>query len=338
MKTIFINGKFLCQRITGVQRFAIEIVKELDKIEQNDVEFKIIAPEQQYQVNHLNLKNIKIVYTKGKPGYYWEQFKLSKYCKKNRPYDLLNLCNVAPIKYPGSCVIHDLAVIDVPNGYSWKQRFIYKLINKMNIKKYKHIFTDSNTMKDRIYEYYKGIRKKEITVIYSSAEHMNNIIPKKPNIDLPEHYFFSLGSMNPNKNFGAIVNLAKNNPNDFFIISGKKHKSFNDIDLESLPNLQFAGYLSDEEIKYLYANCTAFLFPSIYEGFGIPPLEALMCGCKCVICNDIPVLRELYGDVALFADFNKINKIDVTDALIEKKDLNYSWTKSSIIMYNKIIS
>ena len=329
MKKIFINGKFLFQNITGVQRFAIEIVKELDKIEQNDIKFTIIAPEKEYQVNELSLKNIDIVYTKGKPGYYWEQFKLPKYCKKNKPDDLLSLCNIAPIKYPGSCVIHDLAVIDAPKGFSWKQRFIYKFINKKNIKKYNHVFTVSNIMKERISEYYKKKLKQEIIVIYDSADHINNIIPKKPLINLPEKYYFSLGSMNPNKNFGAIVKLAKDNPNEYFIISGKKHKSFNNVNLEKMPNIVFAGYLSDQEIVYLYKNCETFLFPSIYEGFGIPPLEALEAGCKRVICNDIPVLREIYDGMVDFIDFSTDSPISLTTTQEKNNKKEYSWKNSA---------
>lgn len=336
MKNIFINGKFLCQRITGVQRFAIEIVKELDKIEQNDIKFTIIAPEKEYQVNELDLKTIDIVYTKGKPGYYWEQFKLSKYCKKNKPDDLLNLCNIAPIKYPGSCIIYDLAVIDVPKGYSWKQRMVYKFINKKNIKKYHHIYTDSNTMKKRIIDYYKYKNPDNIKVLYAGAEHIENINSKKPNINLPDKYYFSLGSMNPNKNFGAIVNLAKNNPNDFFIISGKSHKSFNEINLENMSNLVFAGYLSDEEIVYLYKNCEAFLFPSIYEGFGIPPLEAIKVGCKKIICNDIPVLKEIYEGMVDFVDFSSIKSINEFNIQKKQEQKDYSWEKSAKKLFESL--
>ena len=190
-------------------------------------------------------------------------------------------------------------------------------------------------MKDRIENYYKKSVKNPIIVIYNSANHMIFIDSKKPNIDLPEKFYFSLGSMNPNKNFEAIVNLAKNNPNDFFIISGKSHKSFNKTNLETLQNLIFTGYLMDEEIKYLYEKCEAFLFPSIYEGFGIPPLEAITCGCKCVICNDIPVLKEVYAGMTHFIDFNKIENIGSFKQIDNSDNLKkYNWKASGEKIFN----
>lgn len=306
---IFINGKFLCQKITGVQRYAIEITKELDKlVEPNS--FYIISPSKEYIVNDLSnvLKHIKIIYTKGKPKYYWEQWTLPRYCKKNKPDDLLNFCNIAPVLYPGSCTLHDLAFIEAPKGLNWKMRLIYKLITKLNVKRYKRIFTVSNTMAENISRHYK-VKKPIVT--YNGYEHMLNIKPIKPNIDLPESFYFAVGSMNPNKNFEAIIKLAINNSDDNFVIAGGRFKSFKNISVETIKNLNFIGYVSDENLVWLYQNCKAFLFPSKYEGFGIPPLEAYAVGCKNIICNDIPVLKELYNHLFNFIDF-KANNICIS--------------------------
>ncbi len=305
---IFINGKFLCQKITGVQRFAIETIKELDNLVPNNSDVSIICPNKEYLCNNINLKNIKIVFLKGKPNYFWEQILLSRFCKKNKPDYFLNLCNIAPVLYPGSCVVHDLGCIDAPKGFSYKQNVVYRLINKLNIKRYKYIFTVSYEMKKRIENYYKV---KNVVVLYNSADHVKNIVAAKPNINLKNDFYFSLGSMNPNKNFKSIIRIAKKNKQDMFYISGKKGKSFNDEELDCPDNVVFCGYLTDQEIIYMYKHCKAFLFPSNYEGFGIPPLEALVSGCKIVICNDIPVLRELYEDSCYFVDFNRIDDLIV---------------------------
>lgn len=332
LKKIFINGRFLCQRVTGVQRFAIEIVKKLDEIACGDIDFTIITPEEKYIITKLNLINIKIVNIKGKANYFWEQIKLPHYCKKNKCDDLLNLCNLAPVMYPGSCVIHDIGIIEAPDGFSFKQRFIYKLINKLNIKRYKHVFTVSNTMNKHISKYYK---RNDIITVYSSYQHILQIEEKKPKIDLPDKYFFSLGSSNPNKNFKSIIRIAKIHPEYNIIISGGKSKNLAKEKLEDLSNVKFAGYLSDEEIVYLYKHCEAFLFPSLYEGFGLPPLEALACGCKCVICNDIPVLREIYKDNVLFVDFDNVNEINIKEC--NNLNLSYEWKESAVKIYNELI-
>ena len=194
----------------------------------------------------------------------------------------------------------------------------------------------SNTTKERIIEHYKYKKADNISIIYPSANHIRSIQPKKPLIDLPEKYYFSLGSMNPNKNFGAIIKLAKEYPNEYFIISGKAHKTFNDESLESLPNLKFAGYLSDEEIVYLYKNCGAFLFPSLFEGFGLPPLEAIEAGCKCVVCNDIPVLREIYSGMCQFADFNNLNLNEISSIPVNNLTDKYSWKQTARKLFDAI--
>ena len=214
-------------------------------------------------------------------------------------------------------------------------KLVYKFIFKKNIKIYKHIFTVSKTTKDRIIEHYKYKNPDNITIIYPSADHIRSIQPQIPKIDLPEKFYFSLGSMNPNKNFGAIIKLAKENPNKYFIISGKAHKTFNNKSLESLPNLIFVGYLSDEEIVYLYKNCEAFLFPSLFEGFGLPPLEAIIAGCKCIVCNDIPVLREIYSGICQFSDFNTIDLDD-----LKKEEVHYptqySWKETAKKLFESL--
>lgn len=329
-KIIFINGKFLCQRITGVQRFAFEITKRIDEINDPNFLFKLIVPSKEFVKNTHQYKNIEIVYTKGKPNYFWEQITLARYCKKNKPFDLLNLCNIAPIRYPGSCVIHDLGCIDAKNGFSKKQVFIYKFINRRNVKKYKHIFTVSYCMKQRIEEYYKV---KNVQVIYNGYEHFNNVVVSKPKFDLPNKYYFAVGSMNPNKNFVSIIKMAHNNPNERFYIAGGSAKNFKKLQLDIPQNVIFTGYLEDSELAYLYKNCFAFLFPSLYEGFGIPPLEALVLGCKTVICNDIPVLKEVYHNFAVFIDYScnvDLSKIPSNPNLdLTELKNRFNWEKSA---------
>lgn len=339
MKRIFINGKFLCQKITGVQRFAIEITKKMDELIDETVEFFIVLPSKEYVVSDINYKHINKIYLKGKPNYYWEQVTLAKYCKKNHPDDLVNLCNIAPVLYPGSCVIHDLAWIDAKKGFSFKFRFVYKLITRLNIKKYKNIFTVSNTMKTRLKNYYKI---NDVSVVYNSADHIKGLVETKPKHELPTNFYFSLGSINPNKNFKSIVRLASENPNLVFVISGKKHKAFANEKKLNIPNVIYTGYLDDKELVYMYKHCSGFLFPSNYEGFGIPPLEAMACNCQNIICNDIPVLRELFEKYVVFVDFNSIQDLSFLNnksnnnnytEILEK----YNWERSAKIIFDKIV-
>jgi len=98
----------------------------------------------------------------------------------------------------------------------------------------------------------------------------------------------------------------------YLVLVGKKDTIFNmQILDEILANC--VGYVSDEELASLYSNASLFVYPSIYEGFGIPPLEAMSLGCP-VILSDIPVFREIFGDAACYADPGETESI--SDAMV----------------------
>jgi len=333
---IVINGRFLTQKITGVQRYAIEITKKLDEISDKDI--ILIHPKN--TINEVDLKNIKKVELKVFNGYIWEQvalpiylyFKFYKYNIK-----LLNLCNIAPVLFPGYVTLHDISFKTNSTHLNKKMLYIYRTITLLNIKRYKKIFTVSEFSKKEIVKNYK-IEENKIVVTYNSAEHIKETdfdkeILEKLNLN-SEEYYFTLGSKSPHKNFEFILKCAEDNPGQVFVISGGENKKiFNNQQEKKLENVKYTGYLNDSELLTLYSNCKAFIFPSKYEGFGIPPLEAVITGCKNIILSDIPVFREVYGEYANYVDIysdekiilNKCNKIDNINNLINK----YSWKKAA---------
>ena len=96
--------------------------------------------------------------------------------------------------------------------------------------------------------------------------------------------------------------------------------------------MKLLGYVSDKEAKTLMRDCKAFLFPSIYEGFGIPPLEAMSAGCKRIIVSDTEVMHEIFGDSVEYIDIDPINSsLDpghISD--VKKVLMQYSWESSAI--------
>ena len=243
---------------------------------------------------------------------------------------LLSLCNLAPILYPGYVTIHDIGFKTHGEHLNAKFRTWYKLVTKLNIKRYKHIFTVSNFSKNEIIENYK-IKPERITVTYNSAEHLKNIKPdesilKRLNLENRDFYF-SLGSRSPHKNHKYIENLAKNNVKEIFVVTGKNNKVFESEKEENINNMIYTGYLSDEEIVALYKNCKAFIFPSLYEGFGIPPLEAITMGCKNILVSDIEVFREIYGESVNYIDVKNPTYKEIYE-ITEKEEINvqkYKW-------------
>ena len=180
-------------------------------------------------------------------------------------------------------------------------------------------------------------------IAYSSAHHCERIgFDENALADygLTKHnYFFALSSLTANKNFKWIAEAAANNPDQTFAIAGGiNNKVFaHNLNFPCPDNMKFLGYVSDSQAKTLMRDCKAFLFPSLYEGFGLPPLEAITSGCRHIVLSDIPVLREIYPRGAYFIDpfdsssFNPdaIIHHEITDADREFYWDKYSWEKSA---------
>lgn len=332
MKKLIINGRFLTQNITGVQRFAHEIIKELDKIVKKG-EVKIIAPKN-IIFSDLKYENIEIV-TKGKlTGHLWEQLELPLYVKMEKGV-LINLCNTAPIINPSIVTIHDIQTKVFPEFFSKQFSLWYNFINFFNTKRAKKIITVSEFSKKEIMKYY-NVSSEKIEVIYNGWQHMERVGTDKKILDKLEirgkEYILAVSSLNPNKNFKYVIELAKLHPEYKFIIAGKKNdKVFADGSVEELNNLVWAGYVSDEELKTLYSKAKSFVFPSFYEGFGIPPLEALACGCENIIVSNTSCLPEVFGESANYIDPNKVERIRMEDKKEEIGKIleKYSWRKSA---------
>lgn len=315
---IIINGRFLTQNITGVQRFAHEIIRELDNIVKPG-EYKIIAPKN-IIFKELKYKNIEIEVCGNLKGHLWEQIELPYYVKKYNA-DLLSLCNTAPIINPGIVAIHDIQTKVHPEFFSKKFALWYNIMNRFNIKNSKKIITVSEFSKSEIVKHYNVVPEK-IEVVYNGWQHMDRIVKDEVILDKLDlnsiNYILGVSSMNPNKNFKYILGLAKIHPEYKFVIVGKKNSEiFKDGAVEESKNLIWAGYVTDEELKALYSKAKAFVFPSFYEGFGIPPLEAIACGCKNIFVSNTSCLPEVYK-----ADVNNINpnQIRKLDLLIQTSD------------------
>lgn len=150
-----------------------------------------------------------------------------------------------------------------------------------------------------------------------------------------------MSTLAANKNFKWILYAAKNNPDEQFAIAGGgKLKGAAEAEgFAELPNIRFLGYVSDEDAKTLMANCKAFLFPTLYEGFGIPPLEAIACGAPRIIVSDTPCVHEIYGNNAEYIDQTNYKNAKITEGkicvsaeILEK----YSWKKSAEKLLEKL--
>lgn len=180
-------------------------------------------------------------------------------------------------------------------------------------KKARKIVTVSEFSKSEIVKYYH-VNPEKITVVYNAWQHMQRVRPdpmlfgeysKWPQLKKGE-YYFSMSNLLKNKNFPWVLRAAQSKPQVMFAIAGggSLAKEAAALGLDHLNNVMYLGYVTDGEAKSLMENCKAFLFPTLYEGFGIPPLEAIACGAPRVMVSNTPCMREIYGSHADYIDLS----------------------------------
>ena len=341
MKKYSIGGVFVKRTLVGVVRYCWELIAELDNaVEGHDIQLELVVPKG-VKVPY-KYKNIKVVHYGKDIKFFWYNVILPWYLKRNHSVGIHLAVNVPWIK-PDIVCIHDINSTVNPQLFSRYHVFKTTLEKKIAVKRAKKLLAVSHFSASEIARYFKYPESK-ITVVPNAWQHMERLETKGDSESLygvkKGTYYFSMSSIAPTKNFKWIMEAAKQNPDDMFLIAGGiDPKTFGVSSLEDeSPNVKYVGRVSDEEAKILMRDCKAFLFPSFYEGFGIPPLEALACGAPRIVVSDIPVMREVYGDTANYIDPSDYDNIDLKKTMSEpvappEKVLEkYSWRKSADIL------
>lgn len=308
MKKYAFNGRFLVRKLTGQERFASELLLELDKICNKD-EFVLVVPE--YSETTPEYKNIKIVKYGRVKSHFWEQISLYSFCKKHNMISV-NLTSTCPLLDSGIVCCHDAAVYEIKelltqNIYGKLSLVWHKLMLRAVKQSNYPIITVSNYSKSRLARFMK-VPESRFRVISNAWQHYlrvqedDTIFKKLPAGYNKGEYFMALSSLSPQKNFVWVKEVAKRNPEKKFVIVGRA-EGFTKLGSEELQenNLHFTGYLTDGEIKSLMKSCRAFIHPAVYEGFGIPPIEALSCSAELIIATTT-CLPEVYGKSAHYID------------------------------------
>jgi glycosyltransferase involved in cell wall biosynthesis len=348
-KKIIINGDFLCRRITGIERYAYEITRRLDKLSSKD-EIAIVIPS--IVENIPDYKNMEIIRLKkkSKSNIRWQIFSLQGFLLTHKKYTILEFGNCCLPLTPGIVFLHDIYCEFFPEDFVSKRDKFTRLYSKMQYRFImslaKKIATVSEYSKNEISTTF-NIDPSRINVIYSSADHIHDIdadgsiFEQFPMLN-KKQFYFSLGSLSKRKNIKWILEYAVKHPESTFAISGTSLSTVkvNELDGGLPKNIIFLGYLDDSKVKALMTQCKAFILPSYYEGFGLTPLEALSCGAKIIIAKAAS-LPEIYGNTAHYIDpFN--TDIDLDSLLrepVEKPDAilaKYSYDTSAEKVYKLI--
>lgn len=305
MKKIYINGKFFCQPITGTQRYARELLNQFDRLlsteDNREIAVEILVPEcVRSMPQYTNLR----VRTVGRmSGTTWEQLELPRYCNRQV---LLTLSGGAPILHSRNVVtIHDAAVVASPAGYSPAYRLWHGNLCRRMARKAEHIFTVSNFSKSEIVKWY-GAAPEKISVTYLGSDHFSSLeadASALARFGISGKYVLAASVHNPNKNFDRVVQAVchHNTSGTPLVIAGGRDSKVYRESMGLPDGVRALGYVSDPELKALYENAACFVFASLYEGFGLPPLEAMASGCPIVVSRTAS-LPELFNGAAFFCD------------------------------------
>jgi glycosyltransferase involved in cell wall biosynthesis len=309
-RTLFINGRFLTHStFSGVQRFATEIVKAIDRIIVDKPrtfrfdDYVMLVPNAAH-ANFLLCK-VRTVRVGRLAGHAWEQLDLPLAARAGW---LLNLCNSGPIaKRRQAVVIHDAAVFAMPANFSRGYRAAYTTMLPILTRRAAVLFTVSNFSRNELAAWLK-VDKCKFQVVYEGADHMRVIEPDasilRKNSLTPGTFFLAVGADSRNKNFGQICRaLEKSSLSEFkLVVTGRRDGSVHyGLDDTVRQHIVRVGLVTDAQLKALYEAALALIYPSTYEGFGLPPVEAMVCGCP-VIAGNRASLPEICGGGAIICD------------------------------------
>lgn len=375
---IGIDARFFGTSGKGLGRYTQKLIEELEKIDHNNQYYIFLNQHNfdEYQPKNPNFHKILA----NIPWYSWQEQIIFPRILKKYKLDLMHFLHFnVPILYRKAyfVTIHDLILLEYPTRKASKLNFImysiknlaYRFVILNAVKTAKKVITISNYTTDSIKKHF-NISNSKINMIYEGVdlEKFNPLYVQEFNFkkfDLKKSkYILYVGNAYPHKNIDVLVEvfakLKQRTDIDKdlkLVLVGKKDYFFEGIvnqvsQLNLEQSIVFPGYVPDEELISLYDQCLFYVFPSLYEGFGLPPLEAIALGAPIVISN-ATCLPEIFGEhIEYFDPRSKQNMEDVISNFIldkEKRELQkkyhqsilnkYSWqdmAESTKKLYNKI--
>lgn len=304
-----INGKFLRAESTGVHRVAMELanaladLKDEDHPAVSDMAFEIWYPRDGSQrAKSVRLPRRCVPFLTGIP---WEQITLPL---AKGSATLLNLCNIGPVASANAVtMIHDAQVHLSPASYRRGFRLWYRLIQPILGRRNRRILTVSRFSKTQISRL--GFCPEDrIGVVHNGADHILRVPADRSAVARlklrPQDYVIALASTQAHKNIQMLLR-AFFDPRlagvKLVLFGGARQSDFESQGSPIPPNVVFAGRVSDGELRGLLVDALCLAFPSTTEGFGLPPLEAMLVGCPALVapCGALP---EVCGDTARYVD------------------------------------
>ena len=327
--TYVLDARTATDHFPGIGRYVSSLAQamsaQLSRYEQLLV---LLQPGQQSRWAHLEQtrSQVECIAVQASPFSLRQQWLVPRILRRHRvdvyhsPYYLM------PYR-PGVPVIltaHDLIPQLFPRHVSLKARIVFRLTTALALRSAEHVITVSDATRRDLEAHYQSASA-AITTIHEAASPQFRPLPAEPvsemrrKYGLPESYSLYLGSNKPHKNIASLVRAWSQLLSSFpqrpptLVIAGQWDARYPDArhlatDLGLEPYVHFLGPVAEEDLPALYSGASLFVFPSLYEGFGLPVVEAMSCGCP-VACSDSSSLPEIAGDAALLFDPRSIESM-----------------------------
>ncbi len=366
MKHIVIDARI---RRASTGRYVDRLLKHLQVIDSTNRYSVLVEPDDDWQPTAQNFSAISCKF-KRFPTNPLEQITFARWLKKLRP-DLVHFTMTPqqPIFYRGKNIV---TTMDFTMFYHTRAHGLTRLIHWLRMLVYRFLFwhsnknadkilTISNYVKNRLEKTYPFTAGKITTTHCASEPELSNKVTPMKSIQKP--FILYVGSAFPHKNLSTLVDafsiLAKDHKDLRLVLAGKKEYYYEQLEKYAKSSdvsdrITFTGFVSDSELKWLYKNAEAYVFPSLSEGFGLPGLEAMVHGCP-VVSSNATCLPEINGDAALYFDpkdpaniATKVDELLGNTALREKliargfiQAKKFSWRRmaeETLEIYKKILS
>jgi glycosyltransferase involved in cell wall biosynthesis len=293
---------------TGTELYSRYLINELIK---SNYSFRLYFN----QPPRFEIKNLKSEIRNLKFPRLWTHVRLSIEMLLHPPDLLFVPAHVIPIVHPRRSIVtvHDLGYFYFPEAHPPRQRWYLDRSTRWNVRSAAHVIADSEATKRDLIEHYHA-KPDRITVAYPGLDPSIQRVEDRAEIDrvkakykITGDYLLYLGTLQPRKNLSRLITAFATLPHaPCLVLAGKPgwyaQPLFDQVrDHHPSTSILFPGYIEAADKSALLSGATAFVFPSLYEGFGFPVLEAMQCGVP-VLCSDASSLPEVAGEAALLID------------------------------------
>lgn len=309
-------------RLTGTEHYALRLIQSLIQVnDQQNSPYKIhlyfrdtpspeLFPTSDSVTSHI------IPFRRA-----WTHLRFAYEIWKTRPDVTFVPAHTLPFVFPGKSIVtvHDLGYKYFPEAHPPRQRLYLDLTTRYSQSRASHILADSQATADDLTKFY-GTSPSKIHVVYPGVDPeplQNSLQPVdtiRKKYGLPERYFVFIGTLQPRKNIERIVQaFAKwqhqnNDQNTALVLAGGQGWLFDEAWVQDVDNVILTGYIDETDKSTLLHGAIALVFPTLYEGFGFPVIEAMHSGTP-VVASRTSSLPELVGSAGLLVDPNDVDAI-----------------------------